>query len=278
MQKINYFMLVSDFDGTLAREDKTVSEYTLNAINGYIEKGGRFVISTGRMPSGILPQVKELGLTGLLSCGQGAVILDIESGERVFEQRMPNEISVRICEEMEKLNLHIQVFDLWEYYSNMQDEALKWYESAVKAKAVVVTDRPMSVFVKESGIQPYKILAIVPPKDNARIREAMEAVGFAGCYVTKSAENLVEVCNANCSKGTAVEFLANRYEIDIEKTIAVGDQLNDLSMIERAGLGIAVKNADEPLKAKAKLVFEATNEQDAIAKIIETYAYTEDKQ
>ena len=277
MQKINYSMLVSDFDGTLVKDDGTVSEYTRESIRRYTEMGGRFVISTGRMPSGILPQVKELGLTGLLCCGQGAVILDIDSGERVFDRRMPNGISVRICEEMEKLHLHIQVYDFWEYYSNKQNEALKWYENAVKAKAVVVKDKPISEFVRETGMQPYKILAIVPPQDNARIRATLQAFGFAGCNVTKSAANLVELGNAGCSKGTAVEFLANHYGIDVEKTMAVGDQINDLPMIERAGLGIAVKNADKPLKEKANVVLEYTNEQDAVAKIIETYGYTEDK-
>ena len=278
MQKMNYSMLVSDFDGTLVKADGTVSEYTRERIRRYTETGGRFVISTGRMPSGIVSQVKELGLTGLLCCGQGAVILDIESGERVFENRMSNEISVKICEEMERLHLHIQVYDFWEYYSNMQDEALEWYEKAVKAKAVVVADKPMSVYLKETGIQPYKILAIVPPEENARIFSAMQSAGFSGCQVTKSAVNLVEIGNANNSKGTAVEFLASRYGVPMEKIIAVGDQLNDLPMIERAGLGIAVQNADGQLKAKAKRVSEYTNEQDAVAKIIETYGCTEDKQ
>ena len=54
----------------------------------------------------------------------------------------------------------------------------------------------------------------------------------------------MEVSNAKYSKGTSVEFLSQKYNIPMEKTIAVGDQVNDLSMIEMAGLGIAVQNAD----------------------------------
>jgi hydroxymethylpyrimidine pyrophosphatase-like HAD family hydrolase len=81
------------------------------------------------------------------------------------------------------------------------------------------------------------------------------------------------VINANHSKGTAVEFLAEYYGVPLEKTIAIGDQHNDLPMIEKAGLGIAVQNADESLKKAADCVCEFTNEESAVAKIIKRYAY-----
>ncbi len=278
MQKINYRLIVSDFDGTLLKNDGTISAYTRDSIRRYIENGGRFAVSTGRMPSGILPQVRELGLTGLVSCGQGSVILDVESGSPVFERRMPTDVAVKVCEEMERLGLYIHVYDFWEYYSNMDDEALQWYENAVKAKGIVVTDKPISVFVKERGIQPYKILTIVEPKDNERILNAMQEAKFEGCYVTRSSEKLVELGNAEASKGTAVEYLAKHYGAKLEQTIAVGDQRNDISMIKKAGLGIAVQNADEELKKHARVALDYTNDEDAIAKIIEIYGYTEDQE
>ena len=113
MRKINYGLIVSDFDGTLLKSDGTISEYTRESIRKYLSDGGHFAVSTGRMPSGILPQVRELGLTGLVSCGQGSVILDIQSGKPVFECSMPNAVAVQVCEEMEKLGLQIQVYDFW---------------------------------------------------------------------------------------------------------------------------------------------------------------------
>ena len=86
----------------------------------------------------------------------------------------------------------------------------------------------------------------------------------------------MEVINANYSKGTAVAFLADYYGVPLEKTIAVGDQLNDIPMIKQAGLGIAVKNADERLKKQA-VVIDCTNEDGAIAEIIQKYAYREEE-
>ena len=92
--------------------------------------------------------------------------------------------------------------------------------------------------------------------------------------MTKSADFLVEVIDKNYSKGTAVEFLAKKFNIPLKKTVAVGDQLNDIPMIRKAGLGLAVKNADEELKKHA-IVLDETNDEDAIAKLIDKYGFTE---
>ena len=158
----------------------------------------------------------------------------------------------------------------------MDDEALKMYEYAVRTKATLVLDRPISEFVKEKNLGAYKVLAMVEPKDNARILAALAAENFEGCNTTKSAAFLVEVVNNRYSKGTAVEYLANRYGVDLQNVIAIGDQTNDQPMIEKAGFGIAVKNADEGLKQLADCVFEFTNEEGAVGKIIEKYAYEEE--
>lgn len=275
MQKINYALIVSDFDGTLARSDHEVSEKTKALITQYVADGGKFAISTGRMPAGILPRAKELGLVGAVCCAQGSVIVDIQSEEILLEGRIPNDVAVTICEKMEERGLHIHVYDLWEYYSNMDDDYLAYYEAVIKAKAILIQDKPISKFVKESGLCPVKILAMVDPKDNERIRLELEKEELPGCDVTRSSPILVEVGNAAYSKGTSVEFLANRYGVDMKKTIAIGDQTNDLSMIQTAALGFAVSNADEILKVHA-ICFEKSNDEDAVAEIIKRYGYTED--
>ena len=272
MQKIRYPLIVSDFDGTLVKADGTVSEFSKQTIKNYIRDGGVFAISTGRMPAGILPRVKELGLNGFVCCGQGSAIVDIQTNEVISEGNIPNATAITICKKMEEMGLHIHVYDLWEYYCNMDDEALKMYASIVKTKANLVLDKPLSRFLEETGLCPCKILAMVAPEDNERVRLELVNENFDGCEVTRSSVFLVEIGNANYSKGTAVKFLAEKYNIPLEKTIAVGDQINDLPMIQTAGLGIAVQNADENLKARAT-VLDYTNEEDAVANLILKYAY-----
>ncbi len=276
MRKINYPLIVSDFDGTLVNADGMITEKNKKAIAEYIAAGGVFALSTGRLPSGILPRATELGLEGLVCCCQGAIILDIQSKEVLLAGRMPLDSAVAACRKMEELGLHIHAYDLWEFYSNMDDEPLKLYEKLTKTKGTVVRDKPLSLFIEEQGLRAHKLLAMVDPKYCDKVLSLLATEEFAGCTLTKSAEFLVEVVQKEYSKGTAVEFLANRYQIPIEKTIAVGDQQNDLPMLEKAGLGIAVKNADEGLKARADLVLNKTNEESAIAEIIEKYGFYEE--
>lgn len=275
MRKINYKLIVSDFDGTLAHSNGEISERTKSVITRYIQDGGKFAVSTGRLPMAILPRVKELGLVGAVCCAEGSVIVDIESEEVLLEAKLSNEVAVAICKKMEELGLHIHVYGLWEYYSNMDDDYLAYYEKAVSTKAILIQDKPISQFVKESGMCPIKILAMLDPKDNEKIRLELEKENFAGCDVTRSSKFCVEIENVDYSKGTSVEFLAKQYGIDMQKTIAVGDQFNDLSMIKTAGLGFAVKNADKSLKEHA-ICLDKSNDEDAVAHIIEHYGYTEE--
>ena len=273
MRKINYPLIVSDFDGTLVKKDGTINEKDKKAILEYIAAGGKFAISTGRMPAGILSRAKELGLKGMVCCCQGSIIMDIESNEVILQGRIPLETTVAICEKMESMGLHIHVYDLWDYYSNMDDDALKIYERAVKSKAKVVTEKKISDFVRETGLCSYKVLAMVYAEENERILNELAAENFEGCALTKSDAYLVEVINNQYSKGSAVEFLANYYNVPLEKTIAIGDQRNDLPMIEKAGFGIAVNNADDGLKVAADYISQYTNEEGAVGKIIEEFGF-----
>ena len=273
MQKINYSLIVSDFDGTLVNHDGTISDKNKQAIADYVASGGAFVISTGRMPSGIISRAEELGLKGLVSCCQGAIIADIETKRFVFAEKIPYESTLAVVEKMEEMDLLIFIYDDWEYYCNRHEQAVEWYEKAVKSKATLVLDKPLSQFIREKKFETYKILTMVLPEDNERVMQALAAENFAGCEVTRSGLNLVEVINAKYSKGTAVEFLAKHFGAPLEKTVAVGDQLNDMPMIEWAGLGVAVQNADNGLKAKADVVSPLTNEEGSIAWVVEEFGF-----
>lgn len=272
MPVINYPLIVSDFDGTLVRGNGEISEENKQAIEAYVKAGGHFAISTGRMPSGILPRVKELGLSGLVSCCQGAIIMDVETQTPLLTGALDKKIAVTVCKKLEELGLHVHIYDLFHYYANMDDEALHLYEKGVRVKAKLITDKPLSQYMQEQNMDVYKILAMVEPHKNQFVYKTIEDMRLPGCTVTKSAAYLVEVVNSDYSKGTAVEFLAKHYNVPIEKTIAIGDQWNDLPMIQSAGLGLAVNNAAKELKEQA-VTLTCTNEENAIKEAIETYGF-----
>lgn len=273
MRKIQYPLIVSDCDGTILRSDNTIGEYTKQKINEYVQDGGIFAVSTGRMVSSILPVVRSWGLKGVVSAFQGGVLIDIETEEVLHQCTMPHDLSLAICEEMEKMDLHIHTYAMRQIYSNRDNEWLKAYERIAGEKALIKPN--MSAFMKETKMRPYKLLALVDTKDAKRICEELQKKVPEECFVTISAPFLVEIGLKSATKEKAVTFLADYYHIPLEKTIAVGDQLNDLPMIEVAGLGVAVANAHPQLKAKA-YTLPYTNDEDAVGKLIEEIAYTEE--
>ena len=276
MKKLRYGLVVSDFDGTLIDENGKIDDSTKEKITQYTKDGGVFAISTGRSPKGVLFRAKELGLKGAVACGHGALVLDIETEEVLFKGVIPNATAIKVCKKLEEMDLHIHAYDIWTYYSNKDDEPLKLHEKVTQTRAVRVLDKPLSKFLEETGLDVCKLLAMVEPERNASVIEALQKEDFVGCAITKSSDVLVVVLSEKYSKGTALAFLANHYNIPLENTICVGDQWNDIPMIERAGLGVAVQNADEKLKEKADVVLEYSNGEGAVGKLIEKYAYWED--
>lgn len=272
MQKINYPLIVSDFDGTLLRSDCTVAEETKKTIERYVAAGGKFAVCTERMTAGIVNQAKNLGLKGLLASYQGSVVTDIESGEILVDGFIPLPNAQRICRLLEAMGLHFHVYDIDNYYSNRQDGLLKSYESVLGVKAIIEKEKPLSEFIAEKRMKVRKILCLVNPEEKLSVYRTLEEKLGQDYYVTYSSVALVEITSKEFSKATAVRFLADRYGVPYGKTVAVGDSLNDLPMIEAAGVGLAVKNADELLKEAAE-VFPATNDENAIGKIIEKYGF-----
>ncbi len=273
MQKINYSLILTDFDGTLARKDGTVASETLEAIENYKRAGGHFAISSGRMLSSILPIAKKMGLTGLVAAFQGTVVADIESGELVVDGAMEQNEALEICRILEEMGLHVHAYETECFYSNVDDDLLAYYRKIVSEAVIIVKDEPLFKFLARKDMRIRKLVVMVYPDQRDGVyKQLVERFGDK-YYVTCSAPILVEISNPNYTKATSLEKIAQYYGVPMEKTIAVGDNLNDLPMIERAGLGIAVANAEAELKARADVAFVFTNDENAIGEIIREYGF-----
>jgi hydroxymethylpyrimidine pyrophosphatase-like HAD family hydrolase len=111
MQKLKYKLIISDFDGTLVCDDGRITEENKRAIKQYVADGGKFAISTGRMHYGVIARAKELGLTGVICCSQGAVIMDIETQKFLLNGMLSADITLKICKKMETLGLHYHIYE-----------------------------------------------------------------------------------------------------------------------------------------------------------------------
>lgn len=272
---LRYKLIVSDFDGTLRGSDGKVSAGNAAAIRNYVASGGVFALCTGRIPAAIVPHAKALGLRGPVASFQGAHISDIESGEVMRDCRIPCEAAVEICRFLQKSGEHIHVYDGDVFYVNRNDDFRRWYEAAVGLRARL-TPEDIDETVAHMRISPHKILVVCNAAARDALLAAVQARFGKEFYVTTSMENLVEIVSRGCDKGDALEFLAQYYHIPIAETVGIGDNINDLPLIRRAGVGVAVGNAEAELKAEADFVAPACDE-DAVAAVISAYG-TEGRQ
>lgn len=272
--EMRYRLIVSDFDGTLRRTEGGISEGNIRAVSEYVEAGGVFALCTGRMASSIRPYAKQLGLKGLLVSYQGAIIEDIAGGEIVRDVRIPNAESVVICRDLEQQGYHIHVYDGDVFYSNKADDLLAQYERICGVKAVI--EPQLSRLVEQKNIRPHKILVMCRPEERAAACSLIEKMLGDEYYVTTSSDFLVEIVGKGTDKGGALEYLANYYGIPLSQTIAVGDNFNDLPMIEKAGLGVAVQNGEKTLKEAAGFVTRSCDE-DGVAYVIRKFGLGEEQ-
>lgn len=274
--KLRCELIVSDFDGTLANSENTVDEKVVAAINRYVDAGGIFAVCTGRILPSVLPRVRALGLKGLVVGCQGSVIADIESGKIIRDIALSGAQTAEVCAFLEELGAPINIYFSDGLYSNIEEGNvhLNTYEKITGVKALH-TDKPLSVFAAECGNSFNKVAVLCAPKDREELYKKISARFSRKYDVTCSAQVLIEISPAGETKGAALKYLAAHYKIPIEKTCAVGDNLNDLSMLLAAGYGVAVGNACEELKRQAPYIT-VTNDEGAVGRVIEEFGFSND--
>ena len=265
---MKYSLFLSDFDGTLVRKDGTISEKNKSAIEAYRKAGGIFAIVTGRMFSSIRPRLLELGLDDtLVAAYQGGMIAEAGTGRvlkySAFSRDEVLEI-VRYLEQDQALHLHIYCDDL--LFSNFDDDYLKLYEKICGVKAIV-SDVPLSEKILSENLTVCKVISLLDPSKRGALYRRLSGHFGRRFQVTTSSEWMVEVVPEDAKKSAALAFLSEYYAVPKEKVAAIGDQLNDLSMIEAADGKFAVGNAAEELKHIATVV--ASSEEDGVAEALQ---------
>lgn len=272
-----YRLIACDLDGTLLKDDKTVDEYTLKKIKEFTAAGGKFCICTGRMLPSVEKIAEDLHVTGIASSYAGALVSDLQTGKILYENSLTAKEAAEIAETVERDGVHLQYYTGSVYYVNRNDETLRKYEKSCRVNAVPVLDRPLSAQIKKRGEKVNKLLMIV--EDPARHEELLQkyrAIFGDRFWVTRSTSRYIEILSKTCNKGTALAFMAKYYGVEIARTIAIGDQLNDEEMLTAAGLGLCVENGHEELKKRVR-VFPATNNENAVGKIIADLAFSKPK-
>lgn len=265
----DYKVLVLDIDGTLTNSKKEITPRTKQAILAAQEKGVVVVLASGRPSPGIVHVANELELDkfgGYVLSFNGAVITNYQTKEVVFEKVMPDGIIPILYEESKKVGVSIVSYLDDVIVTETPDNEYIQYEAFLNRMKVVKVDD----FVDTLRSPVTKCLMVGEPellvKEEARLKKKLGD----RLNVYRSEPFFLEIMPLNIDKAYSLGKLLKHLNLSKEQMIACGDGFNDRSMIEYAGLGVAMCNAQPEVKAAADLVT-LTNDEDGVALVVEDY-------
>lgn len=247
--QIGIKLIAIDVDLTLIGGDLKIAERTKAAIRAAVEAGCAVTLASGRMFRATLPFAEELGLDAPLVAYNGALIKTVKTREIISHRPVPLEHAREVIAYARREGLHLNVYmDDTLYVECYDDEALA-YMTHCKVEAVAVGD--LGAFVDHP---PTKLLVVASEEDVDRRLPEFKAHFGDRLQVVRSLPRYVEFTAAGVSKGSALALLTQRLGISREEVMALGDSENDISMLEFAGIGVAVRNAAEDVKNAADYV------------------------
>jgi len=272
-------LIISDLDGTLLNNQHKVSKLNQRSIKKFISDGGLFTFATGRMEETTLPFLEQLDITLPIISYNGA---------RLFcpvDKKVLYEDSMLVSPEIWKIILDPQHEYGVVIYKDNQPSTLN------KNAIIEKFEQKEEINCKLGSLDSFidtpisKILLIAEKetnyaKDSNLIKIEQGILNNSNDYTTVFSEsNYLEILPVGTSKGKGVNRLIRYLDIKDLYSIGIGDNLNDISLLESVDLGIAVENAQQELKQKANKVLDTSNDEDAVAHVIEyIVGNKEDKQ
>ena len=266
-----YKIITCDLDETLLCMDRTISKRNIDAIHAAMEKGVKFVCASGRGYMSFQNTLQEIGLYDLADqysiSFNGSAITENRGNRVLFLEGISWELANALYVKGVEFGvcMHIYTQDTVYIYKLNEDER-KFLENRMD---YILVDDPDLTFLK--GQQIIKVLYEHNGYDYLNKIEKEVADLTGECEVSYSSGRYLEFNKAGISKGAGLERLARILGVDMKDTLAIGDNVNDITMIRAAGLGAAVGNVYEGIRAECDYVAEATNDEGGVGEIIEKY-------
>lgn len=269
---LDYKLICMDMDGTLLNNEKEISERSINAIKAAQKKGVKAAICTGRLFTSADYYASLIGTKVPVIAANGAYIREKDEDRIIYK----SPLSIEKCRRI--LNI-VKDFGLYPHFNTPEavitEKIIYTSQGYIDANKTLPPDRQIKIEVVddwEKAFTKYEddiMKCIIVDEDMEKINEAKKLMAEQeDLFVVSSLKNNFEVMNKGVSKGRAVEILAGFYGVKREEVICIGDNENDLSMIEYAGMGVAMGNGEDFVKKAAEYITD-TNNNEGVAKAIE---------
>lgn len=277
-------LVFCDMDGTYLHSDKSVSQANLAIVESLDRHGCGFVPCTGRMLSGIPRELSQHPKVHYVVCSMGATIVELgatytdgRSHRNIFEGGVEKSDVMELYRRLSPYNIQFDVFANGHSYAERRrlDQIDRFpinpgMMGFVRRQRIPI-DIDIPTYIKQVDRIERLNIYYLNESDGDKIRAILDDMpmfshtSHDGCGI--------EVVNTNLSKGTALLWLCEYLNIPPERSMAFGDGENDIPMLEAAGIGIAVENADNVCKQHADFVTEHNNDNDGVARFLEEQAW-----
>ena len=265
-------LIISDIDGTILDQKHQLDSHLLELMPLLKQSEIPFVLASARSPLGIAPISKELGITDFpIASYNGALI---SKGDKILSQHTINKKELLLLHDFLKKEfptVSINVYSGKDWYVNTLD---KWVEIEAQITGESPKVTSLADFLQEEKNLIHKLLLIDNAATIQKLKETLATMDFPQTDFYLSKDNYLEVTHNQVSKKQALLELANYYQLSLTEIMSIGDNYNDIPMIETAGLGVAMGNAPTDVKVCANKVTDS-NDQNGVSKAIKLYVLSE---
>lgn len=265
-------LIALDLDGTLLNSDKQLTQQNAQALACAAARGIEIVPTTGRFFSGMPEIIRSLPYLHYAITINGAAVYDVRQDADIARAEIPLPLAVEIMRYLDTLPVIYDCYmNNWGWMTRaMQLRADAFapdehYLRMIRNLRTPVDD--LKSYLLETGRDVQKIQLFLT--DPALRMTLLRQLGgqFEGLCVSSSVPNNIEINSTDANKGEALRKLAAHLGLDISRTMAIGDGLNDLSMLRAAGIGVAMENACPEAKHAADYVTGSCDESGVAAAI-----------
>ena len=231
-----------DLDRTILADNLEFSPAVVRAVGRLGEAGIAAIVATGRMFASARPYALQLGVTAPVICYQGALVADPRTGEWLLHRPMDVALAHEVIEAVDAAGFHMNVYVDDELYVEELNEEAITYATHARLEAHAVGD--LLAWLDKPTT---KIVVVGDPQGLDGLQDELRARFDGRAFIAKSLPIFLELALPGVSKGSALEFVCDRLGIDPGAVVAFGDGANDVELLETAGLGVAVADADAAL-------------------------------
>lgn len=265
--KVRDAFLALDLDGTLTDSKKRISERTKESIDKFMAAGGTVALASGRPTFGVMPVAKILELDkkgGYILSYNGGCFLDCKNNKQLFMKELTHEYLPILEKQAKEFGINLMTYNGDKAYALDIDEQYYMIEININHFIRVKAD-PLTPQIT------FPIIKCLMTADGdylAKVEKEMKKYWEGKLNIVRSEPYFLEVTEVGIDKASTITNMVKKLGKSVDNLICCGDGFNDLSMIRAAGIGVAMANAQERVRAAADYITKS-NDEDGIVDVVE---------